>query len=430
VTQTHETPPPEAAADGAPAAHASEGWRKLAPLLAAFLGAALLSAASGSFPVFAFVVAVIGMIMIHEAGHFVTAKWSGMKVTEFFLGFGPRLWSVRRGETEYGVKAIPAGGYVKIVGMSNLERNVDPADEPRTFRQQSFGRRLLVVSAGIITHFLIAFLVLTLLWTVVGVPRNDKAPVTIEQLSRLDTGAAPAQDAGFQVGDRIVSYDGMPVTDDADVPAYIRQRPGQPITFIVERNGRSQTLVAIPAPVPVDGEGGTIGRLGISLGPEIETVNPAVGAVRAGRDVGELTWASIRALGSFFAPSSLRNYADMVTGKPVDDEAAEEARPVSIVGVGRIAGQAAETGIFNVLSLFVILNIFVGVFNMVPLLPFDGGHIAIAAYERIRSRRGQRYHADVSKMMPVAAAVLAVMIVLGITSIWLDIFQPPDNPFQ
>ncbi|HEX2272702.1 MAG TPA: M50 family metallopeptidase [Acidimicrobiales bacterium] len=431
MTQAHDIPPPDPPPDPPAAApseavHGDEGWRKLVPLLAAVGLAVVLSLATGSFPVFAFVLAVIAMIMIHEAGHFVTAKWSGMKVTEFFLGFGPRLWSFRKGETEYGVKAIPAGGYVKIIGMSNLERNIDPADEPRTYRQQPYGRRLLVVSAGIVTHFVVALLVMTLLWTVVGVPNGDR--LAVEQLSRLETGESPALDAGFRVGDRILSYDGIAVEDQADVPAYIRARPGQPITFVVARDGRRHTLVATPAAVTAEGQ--TIGRIGVDLGPQLETVNPAVGVARAGRDVGELTWASVRALGSFFAPSSLRNYADMITGKPVDDESAEEARPVSIVGVGRIAGQAAETGLFNVLSLFVILNVFVGVFNMVPMLPFDGGHIAIATYERIRSRRGRRYHADVSKLMPIAAAVLAVLLVLGVTSIWLDIFQPPDNPFQ
>ncbi len=426
MTQTHETPPPEPPAAG-PTGQ-DEGWRKLVPVVVVTALAVALAAATDSFVVLAFVVAVIAMIMLHEAGHFVTAKWSGMKVTEFFFGFGPRLWSFRRGETEYGAKAIPLGGYVKIIGMSNLERDIDPADEPRTYRQQPYGRRLLVAVSGIVTHFVVALLVLTLLWTVVGVPRYDKPLVTVRQLSRLETGESPARDTGFQVGDRIVSYDGMAVREEADVPAYIRARPGQPITFVVERDGRQRTLVTTPA--TVTREDRTTGYIGVTLGPEIETVGPGVGLVRAGRDVGELTWASVRALGAFFAPSSLRNYADLVTGRPPEDGSAEETRPVSIVGVVRIAGQAAETGIFNLLNLFVVLNVFVGVFNMVPLLPFDGGHIAIATYERIRSRRGQRYHADVSKLMPLTAAVVAVLLVLGLTSIWLDIFEPSDNPFQ
>jgi len=107
-----------------------------------------------------------------------------------------------------------------------------------------------------------------------------------------------------------------------------------------------------------------------------------------------------------------------------------DKRPVSIVGVGRLAGQAAETGAFEVIILLVLLNVFIGIFNLVPLLPLDGGHVAIATYERLRSRVGRRYYADVSKMMPVTAVVLAVLVALGITSIYLDIFNPIANPFQ
>src|SRR5438309_7087936 len=115
----------------------------------------------GAFGGAFFVVAIIFMVMFHEFGHYVWAKRFDMKVTEFFFGFGPRLWSVRRGETEYGIKAVPLGGYVKIIGMSNLEKDIDPADEPRTYRQQSYPRRLLVAVSGIATHFVIAILVLT-----------------------------------------------------------------------------------------------------------------------------------------------------------------------------------------------------------------------------------------------------------------------------
>jgi membrane-associated protease RseP (regulator of RpoE activity) len=370
------------------------------------------------------------MVMLHELGHFITAKWSGMKVTQFFFGFGPRLWSVRRGETEYGVKAVPLGGYVKIIGMSNLERDVDPSDESRTYRQQSYGKRMAVAVAGIVMHFVIALVILTVLWTVVGVPRYDKPSVTIGEISRLRTGESPAQQAGFQVGDRILSYDGNVPRDWDELPPYIRPRAGKPITFVVDRHGRPVTLVATPTEVTRDGQ--TVGFIGVGAKPAVETVNPAVGVVRATKDVGQLTYRSVGALASFFAPHSLRNYADQLTGSPRQGSTSDQDanRPVSIVGVVRIAGQAADTGIFSVLELFVLLNIFVGVFNLVPLLPLDGGHVAIATYERIRSRRGRRYQADVGKMLPFTAAVVAALLVLGATSIWLDIVRPVANPFQ
>ncbi len=426
MTSTQQTSP---VAPESPVDHHG-GWRDLAPVAAVLVLGILLSLATGSFPVVAFLLAVVAMVMLHELGHFLTAKWSGMKVTEFFFGFGPRLWSTRRGETEYGVKAVPLGGYVKIIGMSNLEKDIDPADEPRTYRQQPFGRRVLVALAGVAMHFVIALIVLTVLWSAVGVPRYDKPTTTVGEISRLRTGESPAQRAGFQVGDRVISLDGQPVRDWLELPPYIRERPGQPITFVVERDGRQMTLQATPTEVSREGQ--TIGFIGLGGKPVIERVNPVVGVGRAGQDVAELTWASIKALGSFFAPGSLRNYADQLTGGPdrASQEDLEASRPVSIVGVVRIAGQAAETGVFNVLQLFVLLNLFVGIFNLIPLLPLDGGHVAIATYERIRSRRGRRYQADVGKMIPITAAVVALLLVFGLTSIWLDIVRPVSNPFQ
>lgn len=433
MTQVSETPPPgtnAATPAGTAVVHDHEGWRQLIPVAAILALAVAVSVATGSFPVVAFVLAVIAMVMLHELGHFLTAKWSGMKVTEFFFGFGPRLWSFRKGETEYGVKALPLGGYVKIIGMSNLERNVDPVDEPRTYRQQSFGRRVIVAMAGIFMHFLIAVIVLTFLWSVVGVPRYDKPTTTVGEISRLRTGDSPAQKAGFRVGDRILSYDGIPAKDWDDLPPYIRPRAGQPITFVVQRGDERLTIVATPATVDTDGT--STGFIGLAGQPVVEKVNPAVGVVRSTEKVGVLTYRSIGALASFFAPHSLRNYANELTGGADQSSkvAPDAGRPVSIVGVVRIAGQAAESGVFSVLELFVLLNIFVGVFNLIPLLPLDGGHVAIATYERVRSRRGRRYRADVAKMMPVTAVVVVVLLMLGLTSIWLDIVHPLANPFQ
>jgi membrane-associated protease RseP (regulator of RpoE activity) len=346
-----------------------------------------------------------------------------MKVTEFFFGFGPRLWSFRRGETEYGIKALPAGGYVKILGMSNLEKDVDPADEPRTYRQQSFPRRLAVAVAGICTHFIIAFLLLVVMWSAIGLPAPT---LTIGSISRLKSGASPAQDAGFRPGDRVVSVDGHTVKKWDDLPPYIRARTGKPITFVVERNGQPVTLVATPAAVNPDGE--QTGFIGIGARLANDRVNPIVGAGRGVEDIGRLTVASIKALGSFFSPSSLADYGNQLTGS--SSSSGNNSRPVSVVGVVRIADQAAQQGLFDFLSILVLLNIFVAVFNMVPLLPLDGGHIAIAVYERIRSRKGKRYQADVQKLLPVTAAVVVLLIALGVTSLWLDIVHPVGNPFQ
>jgi len=211
------------AVPGAPESEASgvddHHVQKLVRLGLAVAALIALSVATGTFAIAAFVMAVVVIVMLHELGHFVTAKRAGMKVTEYFLGFGPRLWSVRKGETEYGVKAIPLGGYVKIIGMSNMEKDINPADEPRTYRQGSYRSRVIVALAGIFTHFLIAFLLLMVLWTVVGVPNVDRA-----SLRQVEPNG-PADQAGFQVGDRVVSVDGR--TEWGNIRTYLRDHPGQ-----------------------------------------------------------------------------------------------------------------------------------------------------------------------------------------------------------
>ena len=407
--------------------------RKLLMLAGIMTGGITLSLMTGTFAVVGFCLAIAAVVMLHEAAHFAAAKWSGMKATEFFFGFGPRLWSVRKGETEYGIKAIPFGGYVKIIGMSNLERNIAPEDEPRTYRQGSYPKRMLVALAGVATHFVMAFVLLVVLLSAVGVPNYDKPSLTVGNLSRLDTGPSPALDAGFKVGDRIVSVDGRTVDNWDQVPPIIRVSPNRPVDFVVMRDGAPVTLTATP--IALEGEGGaTRGFVGVGPKPTIETMNPIAASGRAVTDIWRLSTGSLKALGSFFAPSSLRDYAGQLTNANNQDETAAggDERFVSVVGVARIAGQAAESGIFNVVYLLVLLNIFIGVFNLVPLLPLDGGHVAIGTYERLRSRlkEGKRYHADVGKMMPVAAAVIVILVLIGVTSIYLDIVNPVANPYQ
>src|SRR5437762_7887079 len=157
-----------------------------------------------------FVVALLFSIMLHEAGHFVTAKKFGMKVTQFFVGFGQTLWSRRKGETEYGVKAIPAGGFVKIVGMTDLE-DIDPADEPRSFRRQPGWQRIIVLAAGSFMHFALAFVLLFALAAGIGLAGAGTS-ATVGAIatcvpSRLTAGcnastpASPAQQAGIPAGD-------------------------------------------------------------------------------------------------------------------------------------------------------------------------------------------------------------------------------------
>jgi len=400
-----------------------ERGARVFPLVAVVAILATAAIITGKLPIFVFVVGIVGMVMIHEAGHFVTAKWSGMKVTEFFFGFGPRLFSTRKGETEYGIKALPLGGYVKIVGMSNVERDIDPADESRTYRQQSYPKRMLVAVAGVATHFVMAFFLLFLIWAVIGVPQLKPE---VGSISKLETGPSPAEQAGFALGDRVLSVDGNRVKDWESLPPYIQANAGRPLTFEIVRNGRPVTLTATP--VDRDPTEATSGFIGIGATPYNERQDVISAAGRSVKDIWNISITSVQALGSFFTPGSIGDYAGQLGGD--ESKANEEARFLSVVGVGRLAGQAAESGYFNLIYLLVVLNLFVGIFNLVPLLPLDGGHMAIATYERLRSRGGRRYHADVSKMMPVAFAVVMVLVLIGISALYLDIVDPIENPFR
>jgi membrane-associated protease RseP (regulator of RpoE activity) len=414
-----------------------EALRRLLVVLAAV---AFATVATGTTKTVAIVVAVLLMIMLHELGHYLTAKWGGMKVTEFFVGFGPRLWSVRKGETEYGVKALPLGGYVKIIGMHNLDRIEDPADEPRTYRQKPFSRRLAVAVAGSTMHFIIAFLLFFVVNAFVGVPAPS---TTIGALVAIEGGPSPAQEAGLRVGDKVTAIDGKPVDSWEEVRGYIAARPGETLTLTVQRGGRQPIeLRATPADLSQIRIKGEVvsptkrGFLGVEPAEQFETVNPVVAVGRAAKqwvggdfqgveDVSPGLIDNAKALGSVLSPSGLSSYWKTITGEEQANRPDGGTRFLSPVGFVRVAGQAADNSLFSVLGLLIAINLFVGLFNLLPLLPLDGGHVAIAVYEAIRSKlAGRRYTADVAKLMPITYAVVLAMAFLGISALYLDIVRP------
>jgi membrane-associated protease RseP (regulator of RpoE activity) len=363
------------------------------------------------------IVGIFAMIMIHEAGHYVTAKWSDMKVTEFFLGFGPRLWSVRRGETEYGVKAIPAGGYVRIIGMNNLDE-VDPEDEPRTYRAKPYRNRLMVAVAGSFTHFAMAVIGLFLILGVLGVP--EARPIVNDTVEGL-----PAAGAGILPGDRIVGVDGAAVSEWADVPLAIRRhRPGDRVVLRVERDGLARDVDVVTAPNPEKADEALVG-----IRPEVvDATRPVPTAVgRAFTETGSIAWQSLTAIGRFFTPGNVSRYTDSLTGQT---EPSDDTRFLSPVGATRVASSAVEEGLREVVFFLVLINIFVGVFNMLPVPPFDGGHVAIATYEKVASGiRGRRVQVDMAKIMPVAMLVVAVLLFIGLSALYLDIVRPVEVRF-
>ena len=369
---------------------------------------------AGTIAVFA---AIILMIMLHELGHFVMAKRAGMKVTEFFLGFGPRVWSIRRGETEYGVKAIPAGGYVRIIGMSSADE-VDPADEERTYRAKAYRHRLGVAVAGSTMHFIIAAILLFIVLAAVGTPSR---PAVIAQI----VADSPAQNSDFRVGDRIVSVNGNPVKDWDVIPRFVESHGESDLIFTVIRQDTGERLNVNLRPKKVVAEDGReVPRVGIGAANKLDynTVPVPTAIGRTVTEMPKFMWVTVKALGGIFSPNGIENYSELLQGKK---DANQNNRLMSPVGVAKVAGDAVESGWFFVLMLLISINIFVGIFNLVPLLPLDGGHVAIATYEKIASKiKGRRVQVDVARLMPITAAVLAVLVIMGLTALYLDIVRP------
>jgi membrane-associated protease RseP (regulator of RpoE activity) len=388
----------------------------------------------------AVIFAVVLMVMLHELGHFATAKWTGMKVTEFFFGFGKRLWSVRKGETEYGVKAIPAGGYVKIIGMHNLDP-VEPHDEPYAYRNKPTWARVLVTSAGSGMHFILAFLILFSLNAFVGVDKPDGPLLQIEGITRFAQGPSPAAQAGLRPGDRILSVDGKRFTVNDkppnDLTSYIQKRVGQAVHFVIERNGKPITVAITPidlSKVTIAGQSNVprptepTGFVGVLMGDshKIVKTDPFHAVGRSVMDLGTNTKLVFKALGSFVSTKGLKSYGNQLTGHATAKRqpSTDQPRFLSPIGLAQVAKVAADNGLRTVLYLLMSINLFVGVFNMIPLLPLDGGHVAIALYERARSRKGHRYRVDVAKLIPVTTFVFLLIVFIGITALYLDITHP------
>jgi RIP metalloprotease RseP len=474
--------------------------------LAIMAGVLVLAYLQFGLSAFYIVGALLVSIILHELGHYLVAKRSGMKVSEFFVGFGPRLWSIRRGETEYGLKAIPAGAYVRIVGMNDFEE-VDAADESRTYRAQGTFKRLFTVLAGPAANLIIAFVLMTILFLAYG---RESDTWTVEA---VQSGSAAAS-AGLAPGDRLVAVDGEPIGEWDAFRAQLSAKAGRQVNFSVERDGTRveqavalgwrlspeaaagfpaqpalspgdvitaadgtpltryedlRTLLAEPgAPVSlrvvrarhdydlkVDRplalpEAGAAGFLGVEPTTDLVKETP-VGAVgetlRVLRDGVVATGGVFQRL---FSPSGITNYASQVADAtqptttlapnsvgrltPVGDSPQAEAastlsedRPISIVGIFLLGREAAGISLASFLLVIAGVNLALAIINLVPMLPLDGGHAVIAIYEGIRGRlQGVPYRADLTKLMPFVYGFIAILVLLGGSTMLLDVLRPPS----
>ena len=406
---------------------------------------------------------ILVSVLLHEAGHMVSAKAFKMKVTRYFVGFGPTLWSFRKGETEYGVKALPLGGFVKIVGMTPQDDDVAPADEPRAMWRQPVWKRTIVMSAGSVTHFMLGFIILWALFAFVShgdsAKTNAAAPVvdTVLPCVRLDwavdakTGqqvgcvegkdpASAAATLGLKPGDKIIAVNDVPVPSWTDMTEKIRAAGDKKVTLTYVRDGKTifSDSVTIPSAqrVKQDVDPMTpasqitqaqlerVGQLGITPVTVMVTDGP-IGGISTAKDQTALmfsgTFASIKKF-----PEKVPKLWDAINGQQRDPET-----PVSVVGASRLGGELVQHGDFATFALILAgLNFFVGIFNLLPLLPLDGGHIAIAWFEKVRSwlyarlGRPDPGRVDYLKLMPITYAVILIFGGFTLLTMTADIVNP------
>ncbi|MEJ7629091.1 MAG: site-2 protease family protein [Nocardioidaceae bacterium] len=417
-----------------------------------------------------FFLGVVASIALHEVGHMVPAKRFGVKVTQYFVGFGKTVWSTKRGDTEYGVKMFPLGGFIRMIGMLPPEKrdangkvkgftggvlgkliadaraveyeHVTAEDQDRLFYKKAWWKKVIVMSGGPMMNVFLAVAILGAVFMLLGI---SKPTLTVSQVSdcvqpastatavcKPTDPASPARTAGFRAGDQVLSVDGTAMTSWDQFSHVIRDSVGKRIAVVVDRGGRQLTLHADP----------TVNRL-FSLEDPTRFVQAGFLGVSPGQvreqqsfgfvlsTIGSYTEQTGKALVSM--PSRLVGVAKAAVG--LEDR--DPRSPMSVVGASRVAGEVASNDQIDVvdrlatlLMLLGVVNLFVALFNFVPLLPLDGGHIAGALYEAVRRawarlrRRPDPGYADVAQMLPVAYVAASILVVLGVLLIWTDIVNP------
>jgi membrane-associated protease RseP (regulator of RpoE activity) len=407
--------------------------------------------------ILAFVAALLISVTLHEAGHFFTARHYGMKATQFFAGFGPTVWSRKRGETEYGLKAIPLGGYVKIIGMTPLEE-VEPGDEDRAFYKHKPLSKFVVLVAGSTMHFVICFLLVFGAVASIGV-QDQNAPVLTRSSDCLFTSITAAQiddpstnldatpkngvcpagtvpgrakAAGFQAGDRVVSVDGRKVSSYLGFAKYVRAHSGQALHVTVARASGTKVLTVTPVTTSRPSlddkrEQVDVGTIGIAQDPSVIRDVSFFGAfAETPKQVGTMVTGTydtlvhkLGTIGGIYGPHRDRSGF------------------IGIYGASRISGEVFAAPVpfkytaLGFLFLVASLNLFVGIFNLLPLLPLDGGHIAVVFFEAVRDRikRARGYVGDVvrvdyNRLMPLTFAVVAVFVGFTVWVLGADIVNP------
>ena len=423
-------------------------------------------------------VIVLGLavsIGLHEVGHLVPAKLFGVKVTQYMIGFGPTLWSRRRGETEYGLKAIPMGGYISMIGMfppaktGGAVRNASTGffntlvqdarevsaetigdDDDRSFYRLPVWKRIIIMAGGPAMNFVIAIVVFAIVLcgfgmstTTIGSISQCVLPATSErQTCEASDTPGPGVTAGFEEGDIITAIDGVPVADWNESTAIIQKSPGKSLSVDVQRDGEQTTLTVVPLlaeryvqnadgeqKLDADGRPVTqeVGFVGIGPKQELVPQSPAAVLPFVGENIANVVNLILH------LPQRLVDVANAAFGPGERDPNG----PISVVGVGRAAGEIASieqvplgSKVASLLGLVGSLNVALGVINLVPLMPLDGGHIAGALWEGIRRgfaklfKRRDPGPVDTARLMPLTFGVVIVLGAMSALLIYADIVKP------
>ena len=389
-----------------------------------------------------FALGIAATIGLHEYGHMRSALACGMVVRRFYIGFGPTVFRFHRGGIEYGLKAVPLGGFCDIAGMTIHDDLGDVPPERAMFNKPAW-QRVVVLLGGIAMNLLLAFVLIYSVAVTVGLPnRNaDVTPIVestgcVAPAQMADgslaacTGPGPAAEAGIIAGDRITAVDGEPVESFQQLRATLMEKPGEDVTLTYERAGSiNDTVVHLASATlkTAQGEDITVGAAGVvGAAPRntIITYNPVTAIGGTADMYAMMMKATVQGLAAF--PAKIPGVVQSILGAPRDEES-----PMSVVGATRIGGELAERSQWpTFVMLLASLNFFLALFNLLPFPPLDGGHIAVVLYEKIRDAirrlRGlaPAGPADYLKLMPVTYAITALLLVLGVVTIAADIVNP------
>jgi membrane-associated protease RseP (regulator of RpoE activity) len=393
--------------------------------------------------IIAFALAILVSVALHECGHMWVARATGMKVRRYFVGFGPTLWSTRRpnklGSTEYGVKAIPLGGFCDIAGMTSIEE-LAPDEHERAMYKQKTWKRTAVLAAGPGMNFIIGLILVYAIAVIWGLP-NLHPPTTAivgetgcvaAQISKDQvadcTGPGPAAEAGIRAGDVIVKIGDTPVATFDEARSTLQKASG-PTPIVIERDGEPiSTVVNVKQTQRFTGEGdqvSTVGAIGISAAEfGLTQYNPLSAVPGTFAFTGDLAVELGKSLAKI--PTKIGALVHAIGGGDRDPET-----PISVVGASIIGGDTVDHGLWVAFWFFLAqLNFVLGAINLIPLLPFDGGHIAIAVFEKIRNmiRSARRIDAappvNYLKLMPATYVILIVVVGYMLLTVTADLVNP------